>query len=122
MISLLFIANPWFVRCLKTNHEKKAKKVDMPCLLKQLRFLGVLSTVQIRKQGYPVRYLAVTIQSNFSCCSLQIRLRFQHFVERYRHLLKQPIPRGSPYRDLCRLILDTLSKQNEQTYQIGSTR
>lgn len=89
---------------MKPNNEKQARKIDMPCLTNQLRFLGILSTVQIRKHGYPVR------------------LRFQHFVERYRHLLKPPIPRGTPYRDLCRLILDTLSNANDQSYQIGATR
>lgn len=97
-------ANPWFVRCILPNDEKKSRKVDMPCLLNQIHYYGLLSTVQIRKQGYP------------------IRLRFQHFVERYRYLLKPPIPRGTPYRDLCRLILDTLSSSNNQSYQLGATR
>lgn len=96
--------NPWFVRCIKPNEDKQARKVDMPCLLKQMRFLGVLSTAKIRKVGYPVR------------------LRFQHFVERYRHLLKQPIPRGTPYRDLCRLVLDTFTSINDHDFQLGATR
>lgn len=96
--------NPWFVRCMKPNDDKQARKVDMSCLLKQVRCLGVLSTAKIRKVGYPVR------------------LKFQHFVERYRHLLKQPIPRGTPYRDLCRLILDTFSLINDNDFQLGATR
>lgn len=96
--------NPWFVRCMKPNNDKQARKVDMPCLLNQVRFLGLLSTVKIRKQGYPVR------------------LRFQHFVERYRHLLKQPIPRGTPYRDLCRMVLDSQINFDEHEYQLGATR
>lgn len=96
--------NPFFVRCMKPNEDKQARKVDMPCLLNQLRCLGIYSTVKIRKQGYPVR------------------LRFQHFVERYRHLLKPPIPRGVQYRDLCRLILDTVTNSNDHNYQLGATR
>lgn len=82
--------NPWFVRCVKPNNDKHALRMDMPCVLQQLRYLGMLDTIRIRQRGYPVR------------------LRFQHFVERYRHMLKSPLPRGTPYRDLCRSVLDTL--------------
>lgn len=98
--------NPWFVRCVKPNNDKQALRMDMPCVLQQLRYLGMLDTIKIRQKGYPVR------------------LRFQHFVERYRHLLKSPIPRGTPYRDLCRFILDTLPHTNAEgpDFQLGATR
>jgi myosin XV len=95
--------NPWFVRCIKPNHDKQALRMDMPCVLNQLRYLGMLDTVRIRQRGYPVR------------------LRFQHFVDRYRHAMKKPIPRGIPYRDICRLILESRPQANED-YQIGATR
>ena len=95
--------NPWFIRCIKPNNDKQAKRIDMPCLLNQLRFLGVLSTVKMRQLGYPVR------------------LRFQHFVERYRHLLRDT-PRGTPYKDLCKNVLEEHSHGSDQTFQIGSTR
>lgn len=98
--------NPWFVRCIKPNNDKQALRMDMPCVLTQLRYLGMLDTITIRQKGYPVR------------------LRFQHFVERYRHLLKQPIPRGTPYRDLCRFVLETLPHTNIEgpDFQLGATR
>lgn len=95
--------NPWFVRCIKPNHDKQALRMDMPCVLNQLRYLGMLDTVRIRQRGYPVR------------------LRFQHFVDRYRHAMKKPMPRGIPYRDICRLILESLPNTSED-YQIGATR
>jgi myosin XV len=98
--------NPWFVRCVKPNNDKQALRMDMPCVLQQLRYLGMLDTIRIRKMGYPVR------------------LRFQHFVERYRHLLKSPLPRGTPYRELCRLVLETLPHTNAEgpDFQLGATR
>ncbi|GAB0087709.1 unconventional myosin-XV [Sergentomyia squamirostris] len=98
--------NPWFVRCIKPNNDKQALRMDMPCVLQQLRYLGMLDTIRIRQKGYPVR------------------LRFQHFVERYRHMLKAPIPRGTPYRELCRMVLDTLPKTNTEgpDFQLGATR
>jgi myosin XV len=98
--------NPWFVRCVKPNNDKQALRMDMPCVLQQLRYLGMLDTIRIRKMGYPVR------------------LRFQHFVERYRHLLKAPLPRGTPYRELCRFVLETLPHTNAEgpDFQLGATR
>lgn len=76
--------------------------MDMPCVLRQLRCLGLLDTVRIRRQGYPAR------------------LRFQEFVERYRgcltagaglNQLETPppaAPRGMPLREVCRTLLDSL--------------
>lgn len=99
-------SNPWFVRCIKPNNDKQALRMDMPCVLQQLRYLGMLDTIKIRQKGYPAR------------------LRFQHFVERYRHMLKSPIPRGMPYRELCRLVLNELPHTNIEgpDYQLGATR
>lgn len=63
-------------------------RFDMPVVLEQLRYSGMLDTIKIRQSGYPVR------------------MKFQQFVERYRYLLPGKLPRGAPYRDLCRAILE----------------
>ncbi|KAJ8897655.1 hypothetical protein PR048_003004 [Dryococelus australis] len=81
-------------------------KFDMPIVLEQLRYTGMLETIRIRKMGYPVR------------------LRFSHFVERYRYLLPKrgkAIQRGTPFRELCRIILDVMAPQSND-YQLGNTR
>lgn len=98
--------NPWFIRCIKPNNDKHALRMDMPCVLQQLRYLGMLDTIRIRQKGYPVR------------------LRFQHFVERYRHMIKGPLPRGTPYRELCRSVLDNLPRTGIEgpDFQLGATR
>lgn len=98
--------NPWFIRCIKPNNDKHALRMDMPCVLQQLRYLGMLDTIRIRQKGYPVR------------------LRFQHFVERYRHMIKGPLPRGTPYRELCRSVLDHLPRTGIEgpDFQLGATR
>ncbi|XP_060523322.1 unconventional myosin-XV [Cylas formicarius] len=97
--------NPWFVRCIKPNNEKLPMKFDMPVVLEQLRYAGMLDTIKIRQAGYP------------------IRMKFQQFVERYRYLLPR-IPRGSPYRELCRSILEQMPHTGTEgpDYQLGATR
>ncbi|XP_054281634.1 unconventional myosin-XV-like isoform X2 [Macrosteles quadrilineatus] len=94
--------NPWFVRCIKPNNDKAAMKFDMPTVLEQLRYSGMLETIRIRKLGYPVR------------------IRFPEFADRYRYLLprRNLPPRGTPSREICSLILQDHSGQ----YQLGSTK
>ena len=60
-------------------------KLDMPVVLEQLRYTGMLDTIRIRKLGYPVR------------------LRFGQFADRYRALLPERVARGTPARDLARV-------------------
>ncbi|XP_008197063.1 unconventional myosin-XV [Tribolium castaneum] len=98
--------NPWFVRCIKPNNDKSPMRFDMPVVLEQLRYAGMLDTIKIRQSGYPVR------------------MKFQQFVERYRYLLSGVLPRGAPYRDLCRAILEQMPSTGAEgpDYQLGATR
>ncbi|KRT81983.1 Myosin head, partial [Oryctes borbonicus] len=98
--------NPWFVRCIKPNSDKTPMRFDMPVVLEQLRYSGMLDTIRIRQSGYPVR------------------MKFQYFVERYRYLYPGKLPRGVPYRDLCRGILEQrpINLTAGPDYQLGATR
>ncbi|XP_037094410.1 unconventional myosin-XV-like isoform X2 [Pollicipes pollicipes] len=95
--------NPWFIRCVKPNAEKAAMKFDMPVVLEQLRYTGMLDTIRIRQLGYPVR------------------LRFAQFADRYRGLLPERLPRGTPARDVARMILESNPESREE-YQLGTTK
>lgn len=77
-------------------------KFDMPVVLEQLRYSGMLETIRIRKLGYP------------------IRLKFHEFAERYRYLLpsQKVLTRGTPSREVCNIILEKHAGQ----YQLGITR
>uniref|UniRef100_A0A3B4APX1 Myosin motor domain-containing protein n=1 Tax=Periophthalmus magnuspinnatus TaxID=409849 RepID=A0A3B4APX1_9GOBI len=47
---LLFRCNPFFVRCIKPNNLKVDELVSH-----QLRHSGILETIRIRREGYPIR-------------------------------------------------------------------
>ncbi|CAL4069628.1 unnamed protein product, partial [Meganyctiphanes norvegica] len=96
--------NPWFVRCIKPNNDKAALKLDMPVVLEQLRYSGMLETIRIRQQGFPVRQ------------------RFSQFADRYRCLVPGQVPRGAPSKEICRVVLDRVGKGSRHAYQLGSTK
>ncbi|GBG24980.1 Myosin-1 [Hondaea fermentalgiana] len=55
--SILLSTDLHFVRCIKPNETKSLAQFhwDAPLVLAQLRALGVLQMIQVRRQGYPVR-------------------------------------------------------------------
>ncbi|XP_062386818.1 unconventional myosin-X isoform X1 [Sardina pilchardus] len=102
LMSTLSTCNPFFVRCIKPNNNKMPGQFDWQLVLQQLRYSGMLETVRIRRQGFP------------------IRLPFQDFYCRYRPLLKG---RGLP--DGVRgwsLQLLRLHNSTESDWRIGKTK
>ena len=81
-------SHPFFIRCIKPNQDKCPMKFDMPVVLEQLRYTGLLETIRIRKLGYPIRY------------------KYNRFVQKYRCVLGARVPRGAPTKEVARVILD----------------
>ena len=51
LLGLMSQSHPHFVRCIKPNADKTPMKFDMPLVLEQLRYMGMLETIKIRKIG-----------------------------------------------------------------------
>ena len=97
------VSNPFFIRCLKPNNDKCPMKFDMPVVLEQLRYSGMLETIRIRKLGYPVRK------------------KYQAFAEHYRCLIRGRVQRGVPTKEIARYILDQDPAQRDN-FQLGSSK
>lgn len=54
-MSTLNQANPFFIRCIKSNADKMPCKFDDVLVTRQLRYTGMLATVRIRQSGYNYR-------------------------------------------------------------------
>ncbi|BFY98087.1 hypothetical protein BsWGS_01126 [Bradybaena similaris] len=97
LMTTLNQANPYFIRCIKSNKEKAPCVFDEELVMRQLRYTGMLATVKIRQSGY------------------NYRLLFEEFISLYKILL----PRKQQYtKEDIRSFLKSMSLQ-EENYQIG---
>ncbi|XP_054661245.1 unconventional myosin-IXb isoform X2 [Grus americana] len=100
LLETLGKAEPFFIRCIRSNAEKKEMLFDESLVLQQLRYTGMLETVRIRRSGYSAKYT------------------FQEFIDQFQVLL--PKNAKATKEDIC-VYLNKL-KLNENYYQIGMTK
>lgn len=55
LMNTLNACQPHFIRCIKPNEKKLADHFDSHMVLRQLRYLGLVEVVNVRRHGYPVR-------------------------------------------------------------------
>ena len=57
LLSKMVVGQPHFVRCIKPNDDREALCFCKERVMVQLRYTGILETVNIRGQGYSHRIL-----------------------------------------------------------------
>ncbi|XP_061579633.1 unconventional myosin-X [Cololabis saira] len=102
LMATLSASNPFFVRCIKPNMDKKANQFDPVVVLNQLRYSGMLETVKIRKAGFPVRRT------------------FKDFCGRYKMILQTKI-RSDDDKHCCSELL-ALHDRARTEWQLGKTK
>uniref|UniRef100_A0A670Z531 Myosin IXA n=1 Tax=Pseudonaja textilis TaxID=8673 RepID=A0A670Z531_PSETE len=92
-------AEPYFVKCIRSNAEKLPLRFNDNLVLRQLRYTGMLETVRIRQSGYSCKY------------------SFQDFVDHFHVLL----PRGTvPSKQNIEGFFKK-TKTNSDSFQVGRT-
>ncbi|XP_057397948.1 unconventional myosin-IXa isoform X10 [Balaenoptera acutorostrata] len=92
-------AEPYFVKCIRSNAEKLPLRFSDALVLRQLRYTGMLETVRIRQSGYSCKY------------------SFQDFVSHFHVLLpRNIIPSKFNIQDFFRKI-----NLNPDNYQVGKS-
>ncbi|KAM9710008.1 unconventional myosin-X isoform 2-T2 [Menidia menidia] len=102
LMATLSASNPFFVRCIKPNMDKKANQFDPDVVLNQLRYSGMLETVKIRKAGFPVRRT------------------FKDFYGRYKMILKKHKNMDDERKHCSELL--TIHNEDKTEWQLGKTK
>ncbi|XP_061277649.1 unconventional myosin-IXb isoform X13 [Bos javanicus] len=100
LLETLGKAEPFFIRCIRSNAEKKELCFDDELVLQQLRYTGMLETVRIRRSGYSAKY------------------SFQDFTEQFQVLLPK---NAQPCREVISALLEKMDI-DKRSYQIGKTK
>uniref|UniRef100_A0A672KHK6 Unconventional myosin-IXb-like n=1 Tax=Sinocyclocheilus grahami TaxID=75366 RepID=A0A672KHK6_SINGR len=100
LLETLRKAEPFFVRCIRSNGDKREMHFDDALVLQQLRYTGMLQTVRIRRSGYGAKFT------------------FKEFTEQFRVLLPKEI--STPQQDITSLL--TKIGLPSSSFQIGRTK
>uniref|UniRef100_A0A8B9BP17 Myosin VIIB n=1 Tax=Anser brachyrhynchus TaxID=132585 RepID=A0A8B9BP17_9AVES len=105
LMKILGQCQPYFIRCIKPNDYKKPLLFDRELCIKQLRYSGMMETIQIRKAGYPIRYT------------------FEEFFDRYRVLLPWSVQKllKNDARQSCISISEAVLGKDD-SWQAGETK
>ncbi|XP_042236083.1 unconventional myosin-IXb-like isoform X2 [Homarus americanus] len=100
LMEALNTANPFFIRCIKSNANKEPNVFGDEMVMRQLRYTGMLETVRIRQAGF------------------NVRLSYEEFIHHYRILL----PKGllSSQADVRSFLQGMQLIETE--YQMGNTK
>ncbi|GBP24386.1 Myosin-I heavy chain [Eumeta japonica] len=67
LVDMLQATDVWYVRCIKPNENKEAGRYHEGLVMEQLRYLGMMEIVRIRRDGYPVHLPAATFKARYAC-------------------------------------------------------
>lgn len=103
LVDVLQATIPWYARCIKPNMQKIANHYDEKLVLDQLKYLGMLDIIRIRKEGFP------------------IHMPFHDFIARYRCLEKGRMSRTYNEKESVRSLISSQGIP-ETEWQIGKTK
>ncbi|PAV91799.1 hypothetical protein WR25_18959 [Diploscapter pachys] len=99
LVKQLASKEPHYIRCVKPNEEKSSSAFDMERVEHQVRYLGLLENVRVRRAGFAHR------------------MPYERFINRYKLLCPQtwPNPRGGTPRTNCVKILQHIQLASDCT-------
>ncbi len=102
LMSSLMACVPHYIRCIKPNNTKRPNDWDKKNVVRQVKYLGLLENVRVRRAGYATRSTFVL------------------FVQRYRCLVPN-MPAGSPEQQVM-AIVQYLGWTPKKEFEMGRTK
>ena len=69
LVKALSSCTPHYIRCIKPNAKKQANNFDEPLTRHQVRYLGLLENVRIRRAGFAYRHTYEKFFYRYRVCS-----------------------------------------------------
>eukprot|EP00049_Salpingoeca_infusionum_P008326 m.135627 g.135627 ORF g.135627 m.135627 type:complete len:1321 (+) comp13981_c0_seq1:61-4023(+) len=104
LVDILQAKSPSYVRCIKPNHDKKPGVFDTDVVLHQVKYLGLMENLRVRRAGFAFRKLHVD------------------FLHRYKSVCPAtwPHPKG-PVKDNVQTLLAYVGLGSDD-FRIGKTK
>lgn len=100
LVATLKQCNPHYIRTIKTNDEKRAGSFDVARVLHQVKYLGLLENIRVRRAGYSYRQY------------------YDRFIRRFKYICSDTFP--LPYRGSDRNACEAILRSAEPTLPEGS--
>jgi myosin-1 len=96
---------PHYIRCIKPNETKRPRDFDTARVLHQVKYLGLLENIRVRRAGWA------------------FRCPFERFLERFDILSKKtfPNPWRGPAKEGCKVLLEDIGVETKE-WQLGITK
>jgi myosin-1 len=96
---------PHYIRCIKPNETKKPRDFDVARVLHQVKYLGLLENIRVRRAGWA------------------FRTEFARFLERFSILSKKtwPVPWKGDAKEGCKALLEDLGLETKE-WQLGVSK
>ncbi|XP_053219280.1 unconventional myosin-Ih isoform X6 [Podarcis raffonei] len=104
LIDILMSKEPSYIRCIKPNDDKAADKFDDSLIRHQVKYLGLMEHLRVRRAGFAYRR------------------KYEHFLQRYKSLCPDTWPywQGTAAKGVEKLIKHIGYKPEE--YKMGKTK
>jgi myosin I len=105
LMETLAQSHPHYIRCIKPNEAKKSALFDDQLVLHQVKYLGLLENVRVRRAGFAFRQT------------------YDRFLRRYKMLSQETWPFwNGPTEQGCELVLQGMGMTAGTQYQRGTTK
>ena len=103
LVDKLMKCYPAYIRCIKPNETKQPKEIDENRVKHQIKYLGLVENVRVRRAGFAYRR------------------EFAKFIQRYGVVSRKTLFWKGPVSEGIRLIMESVNMDSDQ-WQMGKTK